>query len=343
MVLNSKPTANVSIGLSSSKPTEGTVSASTLTFTPANWNVPQTVTVTGVDDFVVDPDQPYTIITAAAVSSDSSYSGIDPSDVSVLNKNIEFNGFSFSPATGLVTTEAGGQATFTVVQITKPTANVTLPLSSSNTAEGTVSASSLTFTKTNWNVPQTVTVTGVDDAIVDADVGYSIDRRSLPAPIPAIPGSTPPTFSVTNLNNDTAIGVTDVGTNHHYGQSVTLRATVTGLNGHPTTGLVDFQFGGLDLGTANVTNSVATLNTAALPIGTDLITATFLGDGFYLSSSGSHNVIIGKGQVAIIANSVSAKYGVGPPSAIGFTATGFVAPDDASIMTGSLATTGTAP
>ena len=42
-------------------------------FTTANWNVAQTVTVTGVDDAVVDGPIAYTIVTAAAVSTDPNY------------------------------------------------------------------------------------------------------------------------------------------------------------------------------------------------------------------------------------------------------------------------------
>ena len=41
---------------------------------------------------------------------------------------------------------------------------MTIALSSSDTTEGTVSPASLIFTTANWNVAQTVTVTGVDDA-----------------------------------------------------------------------------------------------------------------------------------------------------------------------------------
>ena len=47
-------------------------------------------------------------------------------------------------------------------------------LSSSDTTEGTVGPASLTFTTANWNMAQTVTVTGVDDAVVDGDVAYTI-------------------------------------------------------------------------------------------------------------------------------------------------------------------------
>src|SRR3712207_6947753 len=61
----------------------------------------------------------------------------------------------------------------------------TLFRSSGNAAEGVLSASSLVFTPANWNVPQTVTVTGVNDAEYDGPVGYTIvtsatsrDRKS---------------------------------------------------------------------------------------------------------------------------------------------------------------------
>jgi hypothetical protein len=47
--------------------------------------VPQTVTVTGVDDSHVDGNIAYTVITAPASSADPSYNGRDATDVSVTN------------------------------------------------------------------------------------------------------------------------------------------------------------------------------------------------------------------------------------------------------------------
>ncbi|MEK0189337.1 calcium-binding protein, partial [Microcoleus anatoxicus PTRS2] len=167
VVLNTQPTADVTIPLTSSNTAEGTVDKSSLTFTPANWNVAQTVTVTGVDDSVVDGNIAYNIVTAAATSTDTNYSGVNATDVAVTNTDNETAGITVSPTTGLTTTEAGGKATFTVVLNTQPTADVTIPLTSSNIAEGTVDKNSLTFTSANWNQPQTVTVTGVDDTLVD--------------------------------------------------------------------------------------------------------------------------------------------------------------------------------
>ena len=83
-------------------------------------------------------------------------------------------GVTVTPTSGLTTTEASGTASFTVRLDAAPTANVTIALASSDTTEGTVSAGSLTFTTANWNVAQTVTVTGVDDALADGNIGYTI-------------------------------------------------------------------------------------------------------------------------------------------------------------------------
>jgi len=92
--LNSQPTANVAIGLTSSNPAEGTVSPSSVTFTPVNWSAPQTVTVTGVDDAIADGNQVYSIVTAPAMSADASYNGMNPPDVSVTNTDNDSAGIT---------------------------------------------------------------------------------------------------------------------------------------------------------------------------------------------------------------------------------------------------------
>jgi hypothetical protein len=85
--------------------------------------------------------------------------------------------------TNVTTTGAGGTATFTVRLLSEPSANVTLPVSSSNTTIGTVDPSNLTFTDINWSVNQTVTVTNLTNdgqtysillgAAISADADYN--------------------------------------------------------------------------------------------------------------------------------------------------------------------------
>jgi hypothetical protein len=64
-----------------------------------------------------------------------------------------------------------------VVLQSQPAAPVTIPLSSTDETEGTVSPKSLVFTADNWNAPRTVTITGVDDDEQDGNQEYRITDR----------------------------------------------------------------------------------------------------------------------------------------------------------------------
>lgn len=138
------------------------------------------------------------IITATATNAATN----DTSEFSAC-QTVQGPGFLVAPTSGLVTTEAGGQATFTVRLTTVPTANVTVGLSSSDASEGAVAPPSLTFAPANALTPQTVTVTGVDDAPVDGNVAYAIVTAPAASTDPAYNGPNPPDVAVTNQDNDT--------------------------------------------------------------------------------------------------------------------------------------------
>lgn len=204
VVLGAAPAANVTIMLSSSDIGEGRVSPAVLAFTPTNWNAPQTVTATGVDDALTDGPQPYTVVTAPTVSSDSRFNGINGDDVSVTNTDNESAGLTASRTSGLATTEGGGTDTFTVVLNTMPTADVTLTLTSSRTTEATVSPDTIMFTESNWASPQLVTVTGVDDALVDGDQTFTVVTSALSSPGTAYDGISVDDISGVNHDDETA-------------------------------------------------------------------------------------------------------------------------------------------
>jgi hypothetical protein len=203
VALQSPPSADVTIGVASDTPTEGTASPASLTFTSANWRTPQTVTVTGVDDNVADGPRDYTIVTSPATSDDGNYSGLDPDDVAATNLDND-PGVAFVGAGDVVTSEAGSTAKFSVVLNAAPTANVTMALTSNDVGEGTVSPAQVTFTTANWNVPQPVTVTGVDDAIVDGTQTYSIVTGALASTDARYNGQNPPDVTARNLDDDQA-------------------------------------------------------------------------------------------------------------------------------------------
>ena len=98
-----------------------------LTFTTANWNVAQTVTVTGVDDALDDgDDRVHDRDRGGDEHRRRPTTASTPADVAVTNTDNDAVGITVTPTTGLTTTEAGGTATFTVVLNTQPTADVTI-------------------------------------------------------------------------------------------------------------------------------------------------------------------------------------------------------------------------
>ncbi|MFA6131205.1 MAG: Ig-like domain-containing protein [Patescibacteria group bacterium] len=104
VVLENRPEATVTIDVSSSDLTEGTVLPATLTFTTADWDTEQTVTVTGVNDADDDGPIAYSIVLAAATSTDPNYSGENPRDISLTNLDDNFGSSSidFDLSTGVV-------------------------------------------------------------------------------------------------------------------------------------------------------------------------------------------------------------------------------------------------
>jgi hypothetical protein len=72
------------------------------------------------------------------------------------------------------TSEDGTTATFTAVLDTAPTSNVVLDVSSDYPGEVSFDLSQLTFTDQNWDTPQTITITGLDDSDQDGDIDVTI-------------------------------------------------------------------------------------------------------------------------------------------------------------------------
>jgi hypothetical protein len=213
IVLDAQPTDIVSIAMTSSDTTEGAVSPASIQFDATNWDVSQTITVTGVDDQEVDGDIAYTI-SFAIQSNDANYDGFSVGPVSVTNQDNDVvqstPGVTVSPTAGLLTSEELTSTPINVVLDAQPTDIVTISVSSSDTSEGSVAPTTLEFDASNWEVAQTVTVTGVDDSEVDGDVSYTVDF-SVQSNDAGYDGIAVTSVSVSNQDNDVvqpAAGVT---------------------------------------------------------------------------------------------------------------------------------------
>ena len=152
--LKTQPTGSVTVTPSSTNTGAATVSGA-LVFTTANWNVAQTVTVTGVRDANAKNEE----VPVSHTASGANYNNLLPKYVTVKVIDPDTAGVTVSPTE--LTVREGRSNTYTVKLKTQPVGGkVTVRPRSTNTGAATVSPLELTFTTANWNVDQTVTVSG---------------------------------------------------------------------------------------------------------------------------------------------------------------------------------------
>lgn len=169
VVLDSQPAADVSLNLSG---TQVSVAPATLSFTPANWNQAQTVTVNAIDDAVAEGSHSGAVGTVVS-SSDSAYSGLPVAPLAVSIADNDSAGFSVAQSAGTtVVTEGGATDSYTIALTSEPTATVTLSLSGTQV---TAAPATLSFTAADWNIAQTVTVSAIDDAVAEGNHSGSVN------------------------------------------------------------------------------------------------------------------------------------------------------------------------
>ena len=194
--LNQRPSGSVTISVNSSNAGAATASPSSLTFGTHNWRTPQTVTVTGVDDDIDNPNDQRTAIIGHSASG-GGYGRVLVDSVTVTIRDDDStgggggndggggdNGGGIGDVGGgssggvpgitlskyaLAISENGGGGSYYVTLDSRPSGTVTVSVSSLNTGAVRVDVSSLTFTPDNWDRQQTVNVRAVDD---DIDNGY---------------------------------------------------------------------------------------------------------------------------------------------------------------------------
>ena len=257
VALATAPKEDVQIPLTVSDTSEGSVTPTPLTFTPVNWFTTQTVTVSGRDDFVDDDNVTWTVQLGNLTSLDMDYNDLNPADIYVTTTDNDTAGITVSVPDN-TSSESGQSASLTVRLDSQPTDNVTIPVISTNTSEGIVSPAKLSFTATNWNTPQAVTITGKDDFVDDEEVSYKVKFGPVSSADTKYTSRAVQDVSLVNTDNDTAgitVSVPD-STSSESGQTANLTVR---LNSRP-----------LD----NVTVSVASSDNTSGKVNTPSLTFT---------------------------------------------------------------------
>ncbi|MCB8945021.1 MAG: putative Ig domain-containing protein [Ardenticatenaceae bacterium] len=178
VALESQPTSDVMIPISSSNPNEGEVEQSEIIFTPDNWFVPQTVVVRGTNANVANGEQNYQIILGSANSSDSRYAGFDPDDVTL--RGIELAISEPQHLNGFV-----ADFPVTIEPSVAYTGDNLLSFSLTESPQGMsidLSTGAISWTPTEADEGQSYNVTvSVNDGRIFAETTFQV---TIPAPIP---------------------------------------------------------------------------------------------------------------------------------------------------------------
>ncbi len=157
--LSSEPADAVVVSLSADE--QVMINPSSLTFSPQDWNVPQSVDVTVVDDNVVE-GQHSSSISPVVSSGDENYDGAAVDSMTVSIADNETAGVIVTP-NEVAVVEGEGSEAYVVVLASQPSGEVDITITTDG--QTTVDPVQLTFRRAEWNAPQKVNVTAVDDEV----------------------------------------------------------------------------------------------------------------------------------------------------------------------------------
>ena len=201
IVLDSEPTATVTVTINDpTDNTDVTADQASLTFSPTDWSMPQTVTVRAAHDN--DTSNETATVTHNVTSSDSSYSSASANSVAVTvtdddpDVTVSFGAMSYTVA-------EGDMVSVTVTLSAAPGREIEIPIARTNQgasdSDYTGVPASVTFSPTETE--QTITFRATQDEEDD-------DERVLLAfgtPLPTgVTAGTPATTTVTITDDDTA-------------------------------------------------------------------------------------------------------------------------------------------
>ena len=166
--LNQQPSADVTLSITAANSIKNavTLSKSSLTFTTGNWSTPQTVRITAVDDTVDQPGD----LTGSVTFSDSTLNHYIDAAVQVTVEDNDHPYVEVSAPWLGVTIDEGDSLDVDFWLSRQPLTDITVTIAAHESLKSalSLSASSLTFTTSNWSEKQTVTINTVDDSVDQA-------------------------------------------------------------------------------------------------------------------------------------------------------------------------------
>lgn len=167
--LTAQPLSTVVLRLLNPDAADLSITPPALTFDPQKWNVWQSVTLSAVADGVTDGDHER-VITASISDpeSDDSFDAVPDQAVTVVTEDVQSE-FWLTESSGITQVREGGASdSISILLTARPVQPVVVRVQMPLSQDVSLSQSAWTFDSTNWNVPQTLTVTAVDDLLEES-------------------------------------------------------------------------------------------------------------------------------------------------------------------------------
>ena len=215
--LNAKPNSDVIITIKSDHDDRLSISSSSLTFTPLNWNTEQSVEFTAIDDHIANGDLNFSI-TINSSSDDSRFNNIK-NTVQVKIKDNDDVGIVHDDSS--ITLNEGQSVVRTFKLKSQPLADVALNISSDHNDKLTISSKQLIFTSSSWNINQSVIFAAIDDNIASGDLSFNIKIKS--SSTDALYNNIPENVIPITIKDDDLAGIIydNTSANLNEGQSIT--------------------------------------------------------------------------------------------------------------------------
>ena len=163
-----RPAAPVTIGVALTSPI-ATLGTTSLTFDPATYDTPQTVSVTAIED-----DDTVDAFTQVRLTS----TNIPERIVNVIHDDYDLQDVATDAIAFPVELDEGASTTLGVRLVYRPSGGYVVSISGPGAPFSVSPSGPLTFTEANWDIPQTITVT----AGFDTDVANNTNVMSFYSP-----------------------------------------------------------------------------------------------------------------------------------------------------------------
>ncbi len=254
-----------------------------------------TFSVSTTEDSESESAETFTV-TLSAPTNNATLDDSNKTGTATINDDDGDAGLLIDTLDGLSVSEEGGSDTYRVELATQPQASVTVTITPDSQLAAT--PSSLTFSTSNWSVPQTVQIQAVDDSVAEADPHTGTITHTTTSSDAAYNGLVPvaPTAQIAEnltLNGPTTAATggkltysADTGANA-YAWTVTRDGAQVATSTSPTLSFTPTAGGNHDI-TLTVTVGGTTSDPASVSLNVlgDIAGSTFVDDIVWLAANG---------------------------------------------------------